>query len=508
MSAVDPALLVAVPLVGSVLPVLVGLVDDRRAWPAAAVVLLAHAAVVVAVAGPAAVGAAITGPVGGIPRAYAIVLVVDRLSAPFLLLTGLTGLGAVLVARRTGPRDGLSLGLLCLLVAGVTGVALTGDVFNLYVFLEISGLAAYALVARGAGGPAALAALRYLLAGTVGATLYLLGVGYLYLTTGTLRMAALPEALAAGPGLDGVLTLAAFGLVVAGLAVKVALFPVHVWKPAAYRWAPTVVAATLATLVSTVAAYAVLRLLLVAFGPALLLAVPTAGDALVAAGVVSVLAGTVLAVREPDVRRLLAYSSVAQFGVVVVGVGVATQTALAGAVLQLVGHAVTKGGAYLLAGALAARYGATTVTDYAGLAQRAPWAAVALGVLALSLIGIPPTVGFAGKLYILVGAIEADAAVAAAVVLASTLGSLVYLGRLLGRVFVHEPPADTGEGAGVAPGSSPTPDGGLPRHADGTALWAVVAVTAVLAVGLGLVAEPVVDLLGPALEGVDSEVAG
>jgi len=493
---VDPALLVAVPLVASVLPVAAGAVTDRLAWAIAAAALALQAALAAVVCTTALLSAPVSTVVGGIPEPFGIALVVDPLSAPFVALTAATGLGVLAYSRRASPRSGPFYSLALLLVAGITGVCVTADVFNLYVFLEISGLSTYALVAAADGGEAALAALKYLLLGTVGASLYLLGVGYAYVGTGTLSMAALAPAFAASGGLGTTVPVVAVGLMLVGLGVKVAVFPLHVWKPDAYAAAPPAVAGLLAALVSTVAAYAVVRLLLSAFTVELLATVPLVETALLTVGVVSIAAGSLLAFREPDVRRLLAYSSVSQFGIVTVGIALASPVALVGVVVHLLGHAVTKGGFYLAAGTIARGYDARTVDEYAGLGRRAPLLSVAVAVFALGLVGIPPTVGFAGKLYVLLGTVEGAAPVAAGVVLASTLASLAYFGRLLQRVFV-EPPGS--HAPSTSPGT-PETDGGADRPSAGA--LAVILLAALLTVVLGFGAAALADLVEPTLRGL------
>lgn len=494
-SPVDPTLLVAVPLVASILPVLGGVVSDRLGWAIATVTLSVQTVLVAAVCWTALLSNPVSTTVGNVPEPFGIVLIVDPLSAPFVTLTAVIGLGVLGYTRRAGPRSGPFYSLYLLLVAGITGVCITADVFNLYVFLEISGLASYALVAQADGGDAALAALKYLLLGTVGASLYLLGVGYTYVGTGTLNMAVVASEFAARGGLGATIPTIAFGLMVVGLGVKAAVFPLHVWKPDAYAAAPPAVAALLSALVSTVAAYAVVRLLLSAFTVEFLAAVPLVEPTLLAVGVASIAAGSLLAFREPDVRRLLAYSSVSQFGIVTVGIALANPIGLVGVVIHLVGHAVTKGGFYLAAGALAREYGLRTVDDYAGLGGRAPLLSVAVAVFALGLIGIPPTVGFAGKLYVLLGTVEGSAPVAGAVVLASTLASLAYFGRLLQRMFVESPPEepDPTSQAAVSPDGRDRPSPGA---------LAVILLAALLTIVLGFGAAWLAGLVEPAVRGL------
>ncbi len=481
------ALLVAVPLLAAILPLLVATRSRRLARLVTLAALLVQVGLAVGLAALVQAVGPISYVVGGIPASFGIGLAADRLTVAMVALVAVSGLAAAVVddRRRSGPENALWL----LLVAGLTGVVVTADVFNLYVFLEISGLAAYALVATARDGNAALAALRYLLVGTVGATLYLLGVGYAFVATGTLAMADLRVALAAA-GHDSTLVVAAFVLVVVGLGVKLALFPLHAWKPAAYATAPPAVAVVLAALGSTVAGYALARLVYGVFTPAFFAAVPAAQALVLVASAASVVAGGLLALRARDVRRLLAYSSVSQFGLFGVGLALATPAAVTGALVVLVGHAVAKGGLFVAAGGLARR-GRETVADYAGLADRAPLTAAAVAVLGVSLVGLPPTVGFAGKWYVGLGALDAGSWAVAAVVLGSTVLSLAYVGRLVERCYLADPETPHQGPVGT--------DGGDPVGATGRTL--VLMGATVLVVGLGVGSSALAAWFEPVVEG-------
>ncbi|WP_440991864.1 complex I subunit 5 family protein [Haloarchaeobius baliensis] len=480
------AMLVAVPLLAAVVPLFVALRSRRLAARLVLVVLLGQVALAAAVAWLVHTDGAVSYVVGAIPAGFGIGLYADQLSAAMVLLVAVGGVGAFLTAgrERTGPESSLWL----LLVAGLTGVVVTADVFNLYVFLEISGLAAYALVGTGRGSDAALAALTYLLVGTVGATLYLLGVGYAFVATGTLAMADLGPALAAA-GYDSTLVVTAYLLMAAGLGVKLALFPLHAWKPDAYAAALPDVAAVLAALGSTVAGYALLRLTYGVFTAAFLTAVPFVRTLLLVAATVSVVAGGLLALRATDTRRLLAYSSVSQFGLFGVGLALATPLALTGAFVSLVGHAVAKGGLFVAVGHLAREHDATTVEDLAGLGSRAPLVAAAIATLGVSLVGLPPTVGFAGKFGLALGAVDAAEWAVAAVVVLSTLLSLAYVGRVVERLYL---------GPGGDEPSVAVTDGGARRAPDAPVAVAVAAAIAVLALGVG--SSALADWLAPVLE--------
>ena len=509
-------LLVAVPVLGALVPF-----ACRRRYPtvgsrATAALLVTQ----VGLAGAVVAGVATTGPltyvVGGLPAAVGIGLLADQVSSAFVLFVAVAAATLYLTVRRdaTGASDSLWL----LFVAGLTGMAVTADVFNLYVFLEIAGLAAYALVASRRGATAALAALQYLLVGTVGATFYLLGVGYLYVATGTLAMADLGPELAA-VGYDSPLVVAALLLVTVGLGVKIAVFPLHTWKPDAYAAAETDVAALLAALGSTVPAYALVRIVFDVFTADTFEAVPLVRTVFVVAGLVSVVAGGYLTVRQSNVRRLLAYSSVLQFGLVFVGIGLATRGAVTAALILVLANGVAKGGLFVAAGLFEREFGARTVDEYAGRARERPVVAAGVAVAFASLVGLPPTVGFAGKWYLALAAVEVRGWVVAAVVLVSTLVSLAYGGRVVERLYLapttpgNAAVADGGAaGGGTADGEEAdggTADGGTSNGwaaGDGVAatrrgreaLVVVLAAAATLALGLGSTA--LADWFAPVVE--------
>ncbi|WP_338738822.1 proton-conducting transporter membrane subunit [Haloplanus salilacus] len=488
-------LLVAVPLLGALLAVAAGLLDDRGPPVVAALTLLGQVGLAGWIGSRALLEGPLSNGVGGFVAPYGIELVVDGVSAVVVSLVAVVSLGVLFYAVDDDPGGTAFYTEYLLLVAGLSGMSVTGDVFNLYVFLEISGLATYALVASAGTGRSAVAALKYLLFGTVAASLYLLGVGYALIATGTLNMADLSVKLAQ-VGYDSPLVLASFGFIVVGLATKAALFPLHTWQPDAYNDAPDSVSALISALVSTVAAYALLRLLYTVYTPAFFEAVPVARDAIVAFAALSIVAGSVLAVVQSEVKRMLAYSSVSQYGLVVVGLAVGTPAAVFGAVVHLVGHAIMKGGLFVAAGTIDDLTGATTVDGYAGLADRFPFLGGASAVLMLAMVGVPPAVGFAGKWYIALGAVRAGTWPVAVVIFASTLLTLAYFALLIERMFVA--PASPSVRAAADGGEG---EGERPDRPSRVAL-ALVVLAAVVAVVLGLVVtnlqialEPTIDTL-------------
>ncbi|KTG09942.1 cation:proton antiporter [Haloprofundus marisrubri] len=513
-------LLVAVPIVGALVGLVVGYKFERLAWPLAVVTSLAHTALAAFVAFEVyAGGEPLSYAVGGFQPPFGIELVVDGLNAAVVVLVAAVALGILAYARRAGPHSAAFYTGYLLLVAGLSGMSVTGDMFNLYVFLEITGLAAYALVATGDDGRSAVGALKYLLVGTVGASLFLVGIGYAFVATGTLNMADLAEKLA-GVGYGSTLVRASFAFVVTGLAVKTALYPLHTWQPEAYASAPDSVSALISALVSTVSAYALGRVIFSVYTVDFLSSVAFAREFVLVLAGISIIAGSVLAVMQTELKRMLAYSSVSQFGLVVAAFAIANDAAVTGGVVHLVGHAVMKGGLFLAVGAIAARTGARYVGEFDGLAARAPLLSAALATLSLSMVGVPPAVGFVGKWYIALGAIQSQLWPIAVVILLSTLLTLAYFLRIVERMYFRsaaprEAPAERSTGTGAAA----VADGGanddsdtdderptLGRGSDvdfgspSAGMVAVILVAALLAVALGPLVSTFEPLLEPTLD--------
>lgn len=496
------AMLIVVPILAAVVPLLLSLRTTETGWYVAAVVAVIETVLAAGVVRSAYFGDRLVHEVGGYSAPHGIELVVDGFSAPVVGLVAVVTLGVVAFARTGGPRRNSFYSAFCLLVGGLMGVTITGDLFNMFVFLEITGLATYALVAADRSGASAIAALRYLLLGTTGASFFLVGVGYALVATGTLNMVDLSGRLAeiyVTPGGDRVV-LAAFGFIVVGLSLKAAIFPLHTWQPDAYTYAPDTVTTYVSALVSTVAAYAIGRVILTVFTVRFFEAVPLAQDALLAFAGVSIVAGSALAAVQTEVKRIFAYSSVAQFGLVIAAFGLATPTAVLGGVIHLVGHGLMKGGLFATAALLAGTHGARTVDEYARLGYRSPVAGV-LGVLGFALVGVPPSIGFLGKWYVAVAAVRTEAWPIAAVVFLSTLLTLLYVARLVERLYFAETPAEHLEDAESRPaadGGTPAPDS---RTVDdvSTGMIAVVVLTALAVVALGFSTTAFETMLDPFL---------
>jgi multicomponent Na+:H+ antiporter subunit D len=468
-----PGLLVAVPILGATLPLVLGLVRKRVGWSVAAIVLAIETAMASALASAVYVGGnRITHVLGGDAFGrkettvgqfdtegfiVGIELVVDAFSGLLVVLVAAVALAVLAYSRRAGPRGNAFYSAYLLLTGGLMGLVLTGDLFNMFVFLEITGLMTYALVASDRSAASAVAALKYLIIGTTGASMYLVGVGYLFVRTGTLNMVDTSRVLAGDPAwVEGALyseplVVASFGFIAVGLATKTAIFPLHTWQPGAYSESPDSVTVLISALVSTTSAYALARITWVVFTPDFFAANPYAIELVMALAAISVLAGSFLAAMQRRVKRMFAYSSVAQFGLIVMAIGLAvhpaggeaaTRFAVYGVVVHLLAHAVIKGGLFATVGALKAGTGASRVEEYAGLARQRPFLSGSLAVLGFSIIGVPPMVGFIGKWYIGLAAIETELWPLVFVVFASTLLTLLYVARLLEKLYFSPLPEE------------------------------------------------------------------
>jgi multicomponent Na+:H+ antiporter subunit D len=328
-----------------------------------------------------------------------------------------------------------------LLMLGLNGMVLTGDLFNLYVFLEISSLAGYALLGVGSKA-AAFSAFRYLIIGTVGGSFYLLGIGYLFTVTGSLNLldvaAILPTVSGNGAVQVGLI------LMVLGIAVKAALFPLHGWLPDAYTHASSSAVSLIAPIGTKVAAYVLARILFYVAGVEMMdvrLPITLLLGVLASAGIIY---GSIMAIAQHELKRMLAYSSVAQLGYILLGFSLANPMGYAGAMLHLLNHAVMKGCLFLVAGNLRLIEGHSDIRRFDDRLQyRHPATMVAFTLAALSMIGLPPLAGFFSKWYLVLGTVAANNWPFLAVILVSSLLNAVYFFRILEKVYLRRPQAES-----------------------------------------------------------------
>ncbi len=381
---------------------------------------------------------------GGWQPPAGIEFVVGEFSTPILLLVSLGAVVTAVYSRRSVGAElddrlsPLLYACLCLTLAGLLGLAVTGDVFNAFVFLEISSLSTYAMIAMGRRRRALVASFRYLVIGSVGAVFVLIGIGLAYAVTGTLNMTDLAQRLT-GAG-DNRALHAAVVFVFIGLAVKIAVFPLHAWLPAAYGEAPSAVSMFIAGASTKVAIYVLCRFAFTVFGVALVfetMPIGTVGLFLASLGMVL---GSAAACFQNDLRYLLAWSSIAQIGYIVAGISLATTAGVSAAYLQIIAHGVAKTALFGVAGLLFLRLGSVRLSALAGMGRRMPWTFAAFVVAGLGLIGLPPTAGFVSKWALLTALIDEGQWPVLVAMLISSLLAVIYIGRVVEIAWFRDPP--------------------------------------------------------------------
>jgi multicomponent Na+:H+ antiporter subunit D len=436
-----PILIVVIPLIAAFLCPLMGLWRKELCyfWAIVALSLCVLASIDTLLA--VMDGGTIHYRLGGWPPPFGIEYVIDHLNAMMLVLISAISLIVVVYSKLSVQKElpgkvTYFYTVFLLQVTGFLGIVITGDLFNLYVFLEIASLAGYALIAIGEDG-APLACFRYIVMGTIGASFYLLGIGYIYITTGSLNMADVNTILPALYHSKVIVTAVAFLL--AGLAVKMALFPVHVWLPDAYTRAPSASSTLIASLMTKISLYVMIRLLFTVFMPNLSIELLPIADIMTWAGFAAICGGAIMALAQTDFKRMLCYIVVAEVGYIVGGVGLANSVAMKGAILHILNDAVMTAGLFTVAGIVMYKTGHHDLSDFNALFKKMPFTMSAFVVGALSIIGVPPTCGFFSKWYLIQGAIMAKHWAFIAALLGSSLINVILFFRIIEIVYVfHE----------------------------------------------------------------------
>lgn len=376
---------------------------------------------------------------------YGIVYRVDMLSAFVAVLVTVVGAVTIPFARKSVAFEidshlqawYYTMYLMCL--TGLIGITMTGDAFNAFVFLEISSLATYAMIAMGKHRRALLSAYQYLIMGTIGATLYVVGIGMLYVLTGSLNFYDIAERLKDVPAEVVPSVLTALGFVVVGVALKLALFPMHGWLPNAYTYAPSFGTVFLAGTATKVAVYLLIRLLFSLFGVVIALDKLPVLEILIIASLLAMFIASISAIFEQNAKRMLAYSSVAQVGYITLGIGLANAAGLTGSLVHIFNHGIMKTALFLGLGAVAYRIGSCRFENLAGIGRTMALTMGLFMVAGLGLIGVPGTAGFVSKWYLAVGALEKGWWWMLFAIVGSSLLAIVYIGRLTEVVWFREP---------------------------------------------------------------------
>ncbi len=438
-----PALQVVLPLVAAPLAVLV-----RRAGAAFLLVTLASwAAFAIAVLLWQQVGShgTISYAIGSWAPPLGIEYRVDRLSAFVLMLVAGVAAVALPYSRRSieaeipRAQHYLFYSMFALCLTGLLGITITGDAFNIFVFLEIASLSTYVLIALGRDRRALVASYQYLVMGTIGATFIVIGVGLLYLVTGTLNLADIASRLREVQGSRPVL--AALAFLTVGICLKLALFPLHQWLPNAYTYAPSVVSAFLAATATKVSVYVLLRFYFSVFGESLVFHRLPLPEIMLALSLAAMFVASAIAIFQDDLKRLFAYSSVAQIGYITLGLSFDSVSGLTATVVHIFNHGITKAALFLLIGCAVAVVGGSSLSRLAGLGKVMPLTAFGIVLGGLSLIGVPGSAGFISKWYLVLAALEKGHWWLAIAIVASSLLAVAYVWRFVEIAYFRAPPA-------------------------------------------------------------------
>ncbi|MEZ5431102.1 MAG: monovalent cation/H+ antiporter subunit D family protein [Verrucomicrobiales bacterium] len=487
-----PVLIVIAPLFGALLCGLFGMRDHRVCLPIA----LAALGFSLACACGLLIRVADSGPVsyfvGGWkqPRGIGIELRADGINALVLVAIAVVSIIVAVYSHRRAEHDSVSKApafyvLFLLLTVGLFGITVTGDAFNLYVMVEVSSLTGYALIAMGSQPRGRFAAIQYIIMGTIGASFYLLGVGYLYLHTGALNMAQIQEILLASS--TTAVPLVAFALIMVGLWIKMAFFPLGSWLPNAYTYSPNTTGSILAPLVTKVTVYIMIRIMLSVFTWQWIFQGTSWNQLVVWMSVVAILAGSVMALSQTDLKRMLCCLIIAEVGYMVGGAWLANRWGLVGSVYHILGDAFMTLTLFLAAGIFAKRARIYSIDRLDRMFRRQPLVMSGFAIGALGMIGLPPTCGFFSKWFLIRGGLESGHYEYVIALLISSLVNAVLFFRIFEIAYFGKKPSaghDSGAHHEEAHDEHPLPHVRVDAHAtDLIPLFA--AASMVILTGLG-----------------------
>jgi len=393
------------------------------------------------------VGDAITYAMGGWVAPWGIEYYIDKLTAYMLLIVNGIAVLVVLGSREiveseiASDRIYLFYTAFLLNLTGLLGVITTGDAFNLFVFIEIASLSSYAMISLGKDKRSLYAAFKYLILGTVGASFILISVGLLYVVTGTLNIADLSQQLTNTENTSTITT--AFVFFIVGIGIKAAIFPLHLWLPDAYTYSPSIVATFLAGTTTKVFIYVLIRFIYSLYGYEFSFFAESFHYLLMFIASGAILYGSYLAIKQDNLKRILAYSSIAQIGYMVLGIALITELGLMASLVHIFNHAFIKVGLFLAVTAIIYSYNTDSLENLAGIAKTSPSIFVFFIISGLSLIGVPLTSGFMSKWYLIKASLEAGYWIFVSIVVISSVMAIIYIGRIIEIAYFKPKAAQT-----------------------------------------------------------------
>ena len=432
-----PALQVVLPLVAAPLCVLFH--NRTFAWLLMVFVSLVSFGISCALFNQVLAEDTITYAMGGWVAPWGIEYYIDKLTTYMLLIVNgiavLVSLGARESVENEISSDRIYLFYTAFLLnlTGLLGVIITGDAFNLFVFIEIASLSSYAIISLGKDKRCLYAAFRYLVYGTVGASFILISIGLLYVVTGTLNIADLSQQLANAENTATITT--AFVFFVIGIAIKAAIFPMHLWLPDAYTYSPSIVSTFLAGTTTKVFIYVLIRFIYSLYGYEFSFFHESFDNLLIIIACGAILYGSYRAIKQDSLKRLLAYSSIAQIGYMILGIALITELGLAASLIHIFNHAFIKVGLFLAVTAIIYSYGTDSIERLAGMAKTSPFIFVLFLISGLSIIGVPLTSGFISKWYLIKASLEAGYWGLVVIIVFSSVLAIIYIGRVIEAAY-------------------------------------------------------------------------
>jgi multicomponent Na+:H+ antiporter subunit D len=436
-----PATQILIPLIGAVF-----ILASRKnivIWATASLLTLLTFINSILLYKQVSVSGVISYAMGGWEPPIGIEYRIDSVNSILIVLVSFMALIVALYARKSieveivAEKRSMFYAMYLLCLTGLLGILATGDAFNAFVFLEISSLSTYVMIAMGKDKRSLIASYQYLIMGTIGATFYVIGIGLIFIMTGSLNLNDISEQINNVSTIRPILASLAF--ITVGISLKLALFPLHSWLPNAYTYAPSVASAFLASTATKVAVYLLIRYFFDVYGYNIVFEDYWLSMLLIILSIAAMIGASLVAIFQNNIKKMFAYSSIAQMGYITLGVAIANHSGLVGSLVHIINHALIKGTIFMAIGCFVMKLNSTTIEDFAGIGKKMPLTMTAFTIATLSLIGIPGTVGFISKWYIITGAIEKGWWWLVISIALSSLLALIYVGRIIEISWFQEP---------------------------------------------------------------------
>ena len=440
-----PVFIIITPLVtAAVLPALAHW-RKSLAQPLAALAITASLVLCLALIFPLSESGPISYYLSSWEPPFGIEIRIDFLGLFMMLIVTSVGLAAVIYSGKyigheiDGEKVPTYYSLSLLLTGSMLGFSATGDIFNMFVFIEIMSITSYALVAINGSASSIRAAFKYLWMGAPSSILVLLAISFLYTVTGTLNMGDLTAKIATSSYSQVIVI--SFGIFVTGFAAKAALFPLHLWLPDAHSIAPSPVSALLSGLVVKMGIFGIIRLIYSVYTLRFSPDVREIVSLICFIGAAAVIYGSVMALKQRDFKRMIAFSTVAHVGYILAGIGLMNRLGMTGGIFHILDHALVKTCFFFVAGSIIYKTGYRNIEELKGAARRMPLSCACFALASASAIGIPPSAGFISKWYLVSGSLAAGEWVVAVMILLGSALAAAYCLRIVYYMFFLPPEA-------------------------------------------------------------------